>query len=148
MTRAELLDAVFTKIDFPLAARGTNNAAYCPNCVSTLASETFIFAHDACNAAVRPHMSITGTPATDGLSARQIHPKIYMEMVMDWNRVQGSWKQLEGKVKAKWGKLTDDDLTAINGRREELEGKIQQRYGLAKDQARKEIDDWFASQGF
>ena len=70
------------------------------------------------------------------------------EMVMDWNRVQGSWKQLEGKVKAKWGKLTDDDLTAINGRREELEGKIQQRYGLAKDQARKEIDDWFASQGF
>ena len=43
---------------------------------------------------------------------------------MDWNRVQGSWKQLEGKVKAKWGKLTADDLTAINGRREELEGKI------------------------
>ena len=55
---------------------------------------------------------------------------------MDWNRVQGSWKQLEGKVKAKWGKLTADDLTAINGRREELEGKIQQRYGIAKDQAR------------
>jgi uncharacterized protein YjbJ (UPF0337 family) len=50
--------------------------------------------------------------------------------------------------KAKWGKLTADDLTAINGRREELEGKIQQRYGLAKDQARKEIDDWFTSQGF
>ena len=68
--------------------------------------------------------------------------------VMDWNRVQGNWKQLEGKVKAKWGKLTDNDLTAINGRREELEGKIQQRYGLAKDQARKEIDDWFTSQGF
>ena len=42
---------------------------------------------------------------------------------MDWNRVQGSWKQLEGKVKAKWGKLTADDLTAINGRREELEGR-------------------------
>ena len=42
-----------------------------------------------------------------------------MEEVMDWNRVQGSWKQLEGKVKAKWGKLTADDLTAINGRREQ-----------------------------
>ena len=71
---------------------------------------------------------------------------------MDWNRVQGSWKQLEGKIKAKWGQLTADDLTAINGRREELEGKIQQRYGLAKDQARKEIDDWFVTrlltQGF
>jgi uncharacterized protein YjbJ (UPF0337 family) len=66
---------------------------------------------------------------------------------MDWDRVQGSWKQLEGKIKAKWGKLTADDLTAINGRREQLEGKLQQRYGLAKDQARKEIDDWFTSQG-
>jgi uncharacterized protein YjbJ (UPF0337 family) len=51
---------------------------------------------------------------------------------MQLNRVQGSWKQLEGKVKAKWGKLTADDLTAINGRREELEGKIQQRYGIAR----------------
>ena len=69
------------------------------------------------------------------------------ETHIDWNRVQGSWKQLEGKVKAKWGKLTADDLTAINGRREELEGKIQQRYGIAKDQARKEIDDWLTSQG-
>jgi len=54
-----------------------------------------------------------------------------------------------GKLEAaRRKKLTADDLTAINGRREELEGKIQQRYGLAKDQARKEIDDWFTSQGF
>jgi uncharacterized protein YjbJ (UPF0337 family) len=44
-------------------------------------------------------------------------------------------------VKEKWGKLTDDDLAAINGRRDQLEGKIQERYGLAKDQAKKEIDD-------
>jgi len=67
---------------------------------------------------------------------------------MDWDRVQGSWKQLEGKVKAKWGKLTDNDLTAINGRREELEGKLQQLYGLQKDQVRKEVDAWFTSEGF
>src|SRR6516165_33946 len=73
-------------------------------------------------------------------------PNEFMEEVMDWNRVQGSWKQLEGNVKAKWGMLTDDDLTAINGRREELEGKIQQRYGIAKDQARKPIDEWLSSQ--
>jgi uncharacterized protein YjbJ (UPF0337 family) len=46
---------------------------------------------------------------------------------MDWDRVQGSWKQLTGKVKEKWGKLTDDDLTAINGRRDQLEDKIQER---------------------
>ena len=64
---------------------------------------------------------------------------------MDWNRVEGNWKQIEGKVKAKWGKLTDDDLTAIKGRREQLEGKIQERYGLTKDQARKEIEDWYHS---
>ena len=67
---------------------------------------------------------------------------------MDWNRVEGNWKQFAGKVKAKWGKLTDDDLTAINGRREELEGKIQEHYGIAKDQARKDVDAWFTSQGF
>ena len=67
---------------------------------------------------------------------------------MDWNRVQGSWKELQGKVKAKWGKLTDNDLTAINGRREELEGKLQQLYGLQKDQVRKEVDAWFTSQGY
>jgi uncharacterized protein YjbJ (UPF0337 family) len=48
----------------------------------------------------------------------------------------------------KWGKLTADDLTAINGRREQLEGKLQQLYGLQKDQVRKEVDDWFTSQGF
>jgi len=49
--------------------------------------------------------------------------------------------EVKGQVKEKWGKLTDDDLTAINGRRDQLEGKIQKRYGLAKDQAKKEIDD-------
>jgi uncharacterized protein YjbJ (UPF0337 family) len=48
----------------------------------------------------------------------------------------------------KWGKLTDDDLTAINGRRDQLEGKIQERYGIAKDQAKKEIDDWYGTQSW
>jgi uncharacterized protein YjbJ (UPF0337 family) len=60
--------------------------------------------------------------------------------------VQGNWKQLEGKVKEKWGKLTKDDLTMINGRREQLEGKLQERYGWAKDQVRKEVDNWLSSQ--
>ena len=59
---------------------------------------------------------------------------------MDWNRVEGNWKQAKGKVKEKWGQLTDDDLNVINGRRDQLEGKIQERYGLAKDQVRKDID--------
>jgi len=81
-------------------------------------------------------------------TAIELTRKSSKESVMDWNRVQGNWKQVEGKVKAKWGKLTDDDLTAINGRREELEGKIQERYGIAKDQARKDVDAWFTAQNF
>ena len=61
---------------------------------------------------------------------------------MDWNRLEGSWKQFKGNVKEKWGRLTDDDLDVINGRREQLEGKIQERY-IAKDQAKRDVDDWF-----
>jgi uncharacterized protein YjbJ (UPF0337 family) len=61
---------------------------------------------------------------------------------MDWDRIQGNWKQFTGKAKEQWGKLTDDDLTAINGQRDQLEGKIQERYGLAKDKAREAVDEW------
>ncbi|HVY44182.1 MAG: CsbD family protein [Bacteroidota bacterium] len=61
---------------------------------------------------------------------------------MNWDRIQGNWKQFTGKVKEKWGELTDDDLTSISGRREQLEGKLQERYGYNKDQVRKEVDDW------
>jgi uncharacterized protein YjbJ (UPF0337 family) len=61
---------------------------------------------------------------------------------MNWDRIEGNWKQFTGKVKEKWGDLTDDDLTSINGRRENLEGKIQERYGYSKDQVKKEVDDW------
>ena len=51
---------------------------------------------------------------------------------MNWDRIEGNWKQVTGKVKEKWGKLTDDDITQINGNREQLEGKIQARYGLCQ----------------
>jgi uncharacterized protein YjbJ (UPF0337 family) len=61
---------------------------------------------------------------------------------MNWDRIEGDWKQFVGKVKEKWAKLTDDDLAQINGKREQLEGKIQERYGHAKDQVKKDIDDW------
>ena len=61
---------------------------------------------------------------------------------MNWDRVQGDWKQFSGKVKEKWGQLTDDDLAQINGNREQLEGKIQSRYGLAKDQVKGDVDSW------
>src|ERR1700739_2745081 len=68
------------------------------------------------------------------------------EVRVDWNRVEGNWKQVKGKIKEKWGKLTDDDLTNINGKREQLEGRIQERYGIARDQVRKDVDDWYTAQ--
>lgn len=61
---------------------------------------------------------------------------------MNWDRVEGNWKQFTGKVQEKWGKLTDDDLTIVAGRREQLEGKIQERYGIGKDQVKRDVDDW------
>jgi uncharacterized protein YjbJ (UPF0337 family) len=61
---------------------------------------------------------------------------------MNWDRIEGNWKQFTGKVTEKWGDLTDDDLTSINGRRDQLEGKLQERYGYTKDQVKKEVDDW------
>jgi uncharacterized protein YjbJ (UPF0337 family) len=66
--------------------------------------------------------------------------------IMDWNRVEGNWKQVKGKVKEQWGKLTDDDLDIINGKQDQLEGRLQQRYGYAKDQAAKEVNDWYDRQ--
>ena len=68
------------------------------------------------------------------------------EDAMDWNRIEGNWKQVKGKVKEQWGKLTDDDLDAIDGKQDQLEGKLQQRYGYQKDQAKKELNDWFGRQ--
>jgi uncharacterized protein YjbJ (UPF0337 family) len=61
---------------------------------------------------------------------------------MNWDRVQGNWKQFKGQVQQKWGKLTDDDLDVIEGKRTELAGRLQQRYGYAKDEAEKNIDNW------
>ena len=65
---------------------------------------------------------------------------------MDRNRIEGNWKQIKGKVKEQWGKLTDDDLDTINGQREQLEGRIQERYGLQKDLVKQQVDDWWARQ--
>ena len=61
---------------------------------------------------------------------------------MDWNRVENNWKQLKGRAKQQWGKLTEDDLTAAHGRPDELAGKVQERYGIAMDAARKQVDEW------
>jgi len=64
---------------------------------------------------------------------------------MNWDTIEGNWNQFTGTVKAKWGKLTDDDLTVIEGKRDQLLGKIQERYGCARDQAEKEVNDFTAT---
>jgi uncharacterized protein YjbJ (UPF0337 family) len=61
---------------------------------------------------------------------------------MNWEQVEGKWKQYAGKAKEKWGKLTDDDLQQIAGRRDQLIGKIQERYGVAKEQAESQINEF------
>jgi len=58
--------------------------------------------------------------------------------------LEGKWNQVKGKIKQNWGKLTDDDLTKINGKRIELVGKLQERYGYQKKQAEEEVENFFA----
>jgi uncharacterized protein YjbJ (UPF0337 family) len=103
--------------------------------------------------AAPPFSTSAGTSAPDPLQVHakrpqpgdQGHRLACHRITMDWNRVEGNWKQTKGKIKEKWGQLTDDDLTQINGKRDQLEGKIQERYGLAKDRARKDIDEWLST---
>jgi uncharacterized protein YjbJ (UPF0337 family) len=61
---------------------------------------------------------------------------------MNWDRIEGQWKQLKGRVKEKWGDLTDDELDEIAGRQDQLVGRIQERYGIARDEAEKRVKDW------
>jgi uncharacterized protein YjbJ (UPF0337 family) len=61
---------------------------------------------------------------------------------MNWDLIQGNWKQMAGKAKEQWGKLTEDDLHVVAGRREQLAGLIQERYSMAKDEAEKQLAAW------
>lgn len=61
---------------------------------------------------------------------------------MNEDRIAGQWKQLAGKIKAQWGKLTDDDLTQAKGNSEYLAGKLQERYGIAQDEAEKQVREF------
>ena len=61
---------------------------------------------------------------------------------MNWDRVEGNWMQFKGRARQQWGKLTDDDMELVKGKRTELAGRIQERYGVARDQAEREIDSW------
>jgi uncharacterized protein YjbJ (UPF0337 family) len=64
------------------------------------------------------------------------------EIDMNWDQIKGKWKQAKGQVQQKWGKLTNDDIDVINGKREELVGKVQERYGIGKEEAEKQVSDF------
>ncbi|MCV2352275.1 CsbD family protein [Paucibacter sp. Y2R2-4] len=61
---------------------------------------------------------------------------------MNWDRIEGNWKQLQGRAVEQWGKLSQDDFDVVAGRRDILAGKIQERYGLAKEEAEAQIGAW------
>lgn len=61
---------------------------------------------------------------------------------MNWDQIKGNWTQIKGQAQQQWGKLTNDDLDIIEGKREELIGRIQERYGIAKEEAEKQVDDF------
>ena len=61
---------------------------------------------------------------------------------MNWDQLEGNWKQFKGKAKEHWGKLTDDDVEVIRGRRDQLVGKIQEKYGIAREEAEKQVADF------
>ena len=66
---------------------------------------------------------------------------------MNSDQLKGNWKQLMGDAKKQWGKLTDDDLQQVEGRKDKLVGKIQERYGSSREEAEKQADDWLRKHG-
>lgn len=65
---------------------------------------------------------------------------------MNWDKIEGNWKQMKGSVKEKWGKLTEQDLITIHGKRDQLIGRLQERYGIVKEEAEKQIKEFLESQ--
>jgi uncharacterized protein YjbJ (UPF0337 family) len=61
---------------------------------------------------------------------------------MNWDTIEGNWTQMKGTLKEKWGKLTDDDISIINGKRDKLVGRLQERYGKTRDALEREVDEY------
>jgi uncharacterized protein YjbJ (UPF0337 family) len=61
---------------------------------------------------------------------------------MNWDQIEGNWKQFQGKVRETWGDLTNDDIAKVEGSQQQLVGRIQERYGLGKEEAQKQVDEW------
>jgi uncharacterized protein YjbJ (UPF0337 family) len=91
---------------------------------------------------VGPVLAIPFVFATARTGVHDARRANHQEHTMNEDRIKGQWKQLSGKIKEKWGKLTDDDMTQAEGSTEYLAGKVQERYGIARDEARRAVDDF------
>jgi uncharacterized protein YjbJ (UPF0337 family) len=93
---------------------------------------------------------MVGLSRTDHLRKLAVYPDCFpgdpifplQETQMNWDRVEGNWKKVKGKVKEQWGRLTDDHLDVVAGKRDQLVGRIQESYGIARDEAERQVSDW------
>src|SRR5260221_6894866 len=86
--------------------------------------------------------AVSSSPVRREGSPEALHIHSNSGDAMNWDRIEGNWTQLKGKVREQWGRLTDDELDKIAGRREKLAGSLQNSYGIAKDEAEKQITDF------
>jgi uncharacterized protein YjbJ (UPF0337 family) len=75
---------------------------------------------------------------------RDIAPRTVKETAMNWDQIEGKWKQYKGKAKEKWGDMTDDEFDRAAGKRDQMVGLVQEKYGTAKADAEREVDSWFS----
>ena len=79
------------------------------------------------------------------MQASRLQPETRKGTDMNWDQIEGKWKQAVGKVKEKWGKLTDSDIQMVQGKRDQLVGRVQERYGIAKEEAERQVDEFARS---
>jgi uncharacterized protein YjbJ (UPF0337 family) len=78
--------------------------------------------------------------------AIELHYHTPRELIMNWDQIEGNWKQMNGLLAQRWGKLTEDDLAIANGKRDILEGRIQERYGIDKEAAEEAVTNFLSDQ--
>jgi uncharacterized protein YjbJ (UPF0337 family) len=93
---------------------------------------------------LRPHRA--ADIARTGAAALAARPLMAREITMTWEQIEGNWLHFKGRLRHNWAKLTDEDITRINGRREELAARLQERYGFARSEAEREIGAWIRCQ--
>lgn len=67
---------------------------------------------------------------------------------MNWDQIEGNWKQFKGKIREKWGRFTDDELESIAGSKDRLVGALQEKYGVAKEEAERQLREWQDTERF